>query len=91
MLKLWRCKFYYNIKYDLRGHSSKIHLSFCLCYLLIEETNAAKHYERTKFDLYKDDICLVLTLTYVLMDNFFVLVLLMSMCEVSLCIVDGQF
>jgi hypothetical protein len=37
---------------------------------LIEETNAAKHYERTKFDLYKDDICLVLTLTYVLMDNF---------------------
>ena len=38
--------------------------------LLIDETNAAKHYERTKFDLYKDDICLVLTLTYVLMDNF---------------------
>ena len=26
--------------------------------LLIEETNAAEHYERTKFDLYKDDICL---------------------------------
>ena len=38
--------------------------------LLIEETNAADHYEITKFDLYKDDICLVLTLTYVLMDNF---------------------
>ena len=37
---------------------------FCLCYWLIEETNAAEHYERTKFDLYKDDICLVLTLTY---------------------------
>ena len=37
---------------------------------LIEETNAAEHYERTKFDIYKDDTCLVLTLTYVLMDNF---------------------
>ena len=32
-------------------------------------TNAAEHYERTNFDLYKDDICLVLTLTHVLMDN----------------------
>ena len=31
---------------------------------------AAEHYERTKFALYKDDICLVLTLIYVLMDNF---------------------
>ena len=40
-------------------------------YWLIEETNAVEYYERTKFDLYKDDICLVLTLTsYVLMDNF---------------------
>ena len=37
---------------------------------MIKETNAAEHYERTKFDVYKDDICLVLTLTYVLMDNF---------------------
>jgi hypothetical protein len=37
---------------------------------LIEETNAAEHYERTKFDLYKDDIFPVLTLTYVLTDNF---------------------
>ena len=36
----------------------------------IVKTNAAEHYERTKFDLYKDDICLVLTLTYVIMDNF---------------------
>ena len=38
---------------------------------MIEETNAAEHYERTKFDLYKDDICLsdITTLTYVLMDN----------------------
>ena len=35
-----------------------------------EETNAAEHYERTKFDLYNNDICLVFTLTYVLMDNF---------------------
>ena len=38
--------------------------------LLTEETNAAYHYEITKFDLYKDGICLVLTLTYVLMDKF---------------------
>ena len=48
----------------------KNHHFFCLCYWLIEETNTAEHYERTKFDLYKDDIWLVLTLTYVLMDNF---------------------
>ena len=37
---------------------------------MIEETNAAEHYERKKFDLYKDDIYLVFALTYVLMDNF---------------------
>ena len=36
----------------------------------LKKQNDAEHYERTKFDLYKDDICLVLTLTYVLMDNF---------------------
>ena len=47
----------------------KIHFFFCLCYWLIEETYVAEHYERTKFDLYKDDISPVLTLTYVLMDN----------------------
>ena len=34
-------------------------LFFCLCYWLIEDTNVAEHYEKTKFDLYKDDICLV--------------------------------
>ena len=69
---------FHKIKYDLRGHSrsqimtfwSKIRFFFCLCYWLIEETNASEHYERTKFDLYKDDICLVLTLAYVLIDNF---------------------
>ena len=54
----------------IQGHKSKIYFFFCLFYLLIEETNAAEHYERAKFDLYKDDICLVLTLTYVPMDNF---------------------
>ena len=32
----------------------------------MEETNAADHYDITKFDLYKDDICLIC----VLMDNF---------------------
>ena len=31
---------------------------FFLFMLLIEETNAAEHYGRIKFDLYKDDICL---------------------------------
>ena len=30
----------------------KIHFFFCLCYWLIEETNAAELYERTKFDLF---------------------------------------
>ena len=51
---------FYKIKYDLRGHSRsqkmtfliKFRLFFCLCYWLIEETNAAEHYERTKFDLF---------------------------------------
>ena len=77
---------FHKIEYDLKGHSrsqtmtflSKNNIFFCLCYWLIEETNAAEHYERTKFDLYKDDICLVLTLTYVLMDNFLSLFLLNS-------------
>ena len=40
----------------------KINFFFCLCYWLIEETNAAEHYERTKFDLFKDDICVNLNL-----------------------------
>ena len=48
----------------------KIHFFFCLCCWLIEETIAAEHYERTKFDLYKGYIFPVLTLTCVLMDNF---------------------
>ena len=64
---------FHKINYDLRGCSRsqiKNSLLFCLSYWLIEETNAAEYYERTKFDLYKDDICLVLTLTYILMDNF---------------------
>ena len=44
-----------------KGHkqwlfSLKIHCFFCLCYWLIEETNAAEFYVRTKFDLYTDDI-----------------------------------
>jgi hypothetical protein len=50
---------------------------------LIEETNAAEHYERTKFDLYKDDICLVLTLTYILYGQLFVLVLLNAAIALS--------
>ena len=62
----------------IQGHKQwpflfKINFFFCLCYWLIGETKTAEHYKRTKFDLYKDDICLVLTLTYVLMDNFFLL------------------
>ena len=72
-----KMQIFHKIKSDIRGHSrSQImtflikNLPFLLFMLLIEETNAADHYEITKFDLYKDDICLVLTLTYVLMDNF---------------------
>ena len=78
MLTLWRRKFF--IKSSMtskvnKGHKQwpfylKINFFFSLCYLLNDETNAAEHYERTKFDLYKDDIFPVLTLTYVLMDNF---------------------
>ena len=70
---------FHKIWYDLRGHSRSqimtffIKNSLFLLFILFidEETNAAEHYERTPFDLYKDDICLVLALTYVLMDNFF--------------------
>ena len=72
-----KMQIFHKIKYDLRGHSRSQIMTFLiknspplLFMLLIEETNATEHYERTKFDLYKDDICLVLTLTYVLMDNF---------------------
>ena len=45
-------------------------ITFSSVYVIDWLTNAAEHNERTKFDLYKDDICLILTLTYVLMDNF---------------------
>ena len=79
MLTLWRHNFFIKLSMTskvIQGHKQwpfylKIHFFFCLCYWLIG-TNAAEHYERTKFDLYKDDICfnLILTLMYVLMDNF---------------------
>jgi hypothetical protein len=73
-----KTEIFHRIKYDLKGHSRsqtmtflfKNNFIFSLFYSLIKETNAAEHYERTKFDLYKDDLCLILTLTYVLMDNF---------------------
>ena len=74
MLTLWRHNFFVKV---IQGHKQlpfyfKNHLFLCLCYWLIEETNAAEHYERAKFDLYKDDICLsdITALTYILMDNF---------------------
>ena len=73
-----KMQIFQKIKFDLRDHSRsqimtfliKNHLFFFLCYWLIEKTNATEYYEKTKFDLYKDDICLILTLTYVLIDNF---------------------
>ena len=74
-----KMQIFHKIKYDLRGHSRSQRMiflientPFLLFMLLIDwkKTNAAEHYERTMFDLYKDDICLVLTLTYFLMDNF---------------------
>ena len=72
-----KMQIFHKIKYDLRGHSMSQMMTFLiknspflLFMLLIEKTNAAEHYERTKFYLYKDDICLVLTLTNILMDNF---------------------
>ena len=54
--------FFYKIKYD---HSITFLFKnslIILFMLLIKETNAAKHYQRTKFDLYKDDICFNLNL-----------------------------
>ena len=43
-----------------------------IAFILVQKENeiVLNDYERTKFDLYKDNICLFLTLTYVLMDNF---------------------
>ena len=78
MLTFWRRKFFIKsimTSKVIKIHKQwpfylKIHFFFCLCYWLIEETNAAEHYESTKFDLYKDDIFPALTWTYVLMDNF---------------------
>ena len=77
MLTLWRCKFFIKSSVTLKvnkGHKQWPFLFnnslFLLLMLLIEETNAAEHYERTKFDLKKDDICPVLTLTYVLVETF---------------------
>ena len=46
---------------------NSLFLLFMLLIDWLKKTNAAEHYERKKFDLYKDDI---LTLTYVLIDNF---------------------
>ena len=60
-------------------------LLFLLFMLLIDLRNkSAEHYERTKFDLYKDDICLDLTLTYVLMDNFLSLFLIMRQAKTKI-------
>ena len=81
-----KIQIFQKIKYELRGHSWSQIMTFLItnfifssvCYLLIEETNAAEHYERTKFELYKDNICLVLTLTYVLKGQLFVLIFLLA-------------
>ena len=46
----------------IQGHKRlPFYLKVHFCYWLIEVTNAAEYYERTKstFDLYKDDIGLV--------------------------------
>ena len=66
-----KMQIFHKIKSDLRGHSRSQIMTFLIkTSPFLQETNAADHYEITKFDLYKDDIFLVLTLTYVLMDNF---------------------
>ena len=65
---------FHKIKYDLKGHSRsqtmtylfKNNFFFCLCYWLIEETNAAEHYERTKFDLCSSGQLFVLVLLWYL-------------------------
>ena len=62
-----KMQIFHKINYDLRaGHSRSQIMTFLiknspflLFMLLIEKTNATLHNERTKFDLYKDDICLV--------------------------------
>ena len=54
-------------KSDLRGHSRSQIMTFLIknspfllfMLLFIDGLNAADHYEITKFDLYKDNICLV--------------------------------
>ena len=51
-----KMQIFYKIKYDLKGHSRSQKMTFLFknpILLLIEETNAAEYYERTKmtFDL----------------------------------------
>ena len=61
-----KMQIFHKIKYDIRGHSRSQIMTlliknspFLLFMLLIDlKKNAAEHYERTKFDLYKNDICL---------------------------------
>ena len=46
----------------IQGHKRRpfyLKIHYLLFVLLIEETDAAEQYERTKFGLYKDDICFV--------------------------------
>ena len=72
-----KTQIFHKIKWQTMTFLFKINFFFCLCYWLIEGTNDAEHYERAKFDLYKDDIFPILTFTYVLMDNFLSLFLLL--------------
>ena len=74
---LVKTQLFYKIKYDLKGHSRLKTTTllfknslFLLFVLLIEETNAAEHYERIKILLYNDDTCLVFTLLTFLWTTF---------------------
>ena len=55
--------------YDRKGHSWSQTMNFLFknslffLFMLLIETNAAEHYERTKFDIYKDNICFNLNLS----------------------------
>ena len=68
-----KMQIFHKIKSDLRGHSRSQIMAFLIKNWLIDWMP-----EITKFDLYKDNICLVLNLTYVLMDNFLSLFFIVS-------------
>ena len=52
-----KTQIFHKIKFELKGHSRSQTMTFLF---KVTFSSAAEHYERTKFNSYKDDICLIL-------------------------------